>query len=536
MQMAEPRDQVLRGSSPALNLGAWAVGAALVLLVATRIVMLFDGRDFVLDEWMLLLAIQAEAHIGPSTALGLFEQTAPYGVATLFKGLIGAFGLHPAPLRTLVFAVDLAGLFLVWRTARGYLGAVGIVAALLIAGLTTDAIQYALGAKQYAFEFAAAAAILWAACRMTAEALSTRSLLVFGIISLASLPFANTAPFATAACAVGAAAEVLARGARPWRGLVIALGFGILYLAAAVAWYLLALKPATAFQFAGYANIYSDGYLALSGHGVAKFFKTFELLLGFPLSRLRSLAVIGLIAVGISGLALAIVARRPGAVLAAVAAGVLMVAIGGLSAAHILPVVYSRHFIFALPLFGLSLGLGIDTWGVWLGERMARAPALVRTAPACGLALAAVVVGGFSLRDAAHQKLEETTPVLAKGLRACPVVLAYYGALPAATAYRQSHPDLRLIGAVPYATSAHGWLWQVRDDYDAYVRGALRAAGPYPTLCLLSAHGRGDEPARLLAALGRTRTCHVVAQAIGAELNLCQTRGPSPDAEPPHAG
>ena len=489
-------------------------------LAASRLLPLMRPDELMLDEWMLALALQHEPVIWPSTALSLFEQSAPWGVLVLFKALISGFGFSLVALRAPVAIASLLGLWFLWRAARGVLERPAAVFALAIAGLTSVSLSYAPMFKQYSFEFASSAMILWAAVAMARGRLSLRSVGVFAGVSLLALLFSATAPMATAACGAGVLAEAARRRQLDRAGLWRFGIAGSIYLALTAGWYLLAFRPATAFQFSGYADIYAAGRLHFEAGSISRFFGLFTSLIRFPnVPAAQSLAwaLYGL--VGLAG-GLITWRRAGGDILPSVSAVVLVAGLATASAAGVAPVIYHRHVLFTLPILALGLGAGAQAW---LGLTAPRAGAL-RTAGSALALGAAVFVSAAAVQQSRHLASEQVASVLTRGAPKCARVWSYYGALPAALAFQQQHPAMRLAGVIAYQSSNDGWLTRVRAGFDAYADQQVTALSAEPQVCILIAHARTEERRKLLTRLDKEFSCTLGERATGAELLNCRRR------------
>ena len=485
---------------------------AIAFIVLSRLIAFLDNRNFWLDEAMLFLSIRQQDWINPSTALAIYEQTAPYGVLLIFKAWIGVVGYNETALRIPGFVAFVCGLILVWKTARVNAGPLGLAFVLMFAGLGFLSLEQTITFKQYMFEFLAAAAIAWSGRRMASADLAAREVVAFAAMSTAALLISNTAPLATGACAVAAIADVYTRGRLSRRAFAIFAVAGLAWLGLAGLWYVSAVRPAVVYQFSKQA--YSAGYTPFDF--IRLLIEAVRPPLGPPGTVMGGL----LVAACAGGVLVGLKARLPGRVYLHSAAAILVLILAILSFARIMPLISARHITFAIPVFALSLGIAGQDVLCAIQSRWGQSR---RVTPMIA-AFVVLVFGVASIRSAANLEIEEVASALRQRPAECDAVWAYYGAYPSAKIYAERDPTLTLLGQVDERSGrgTDGWFWRLADDFEAYRRNAVTDLRPYQRACVLIAHPNADDEGGLLTALSKDRTCTLSVAAKGARLYICR--------------
>lgn len=513
----------------------WAPFAILlVAAVLARTLALLQGANFWTDEAMLYGAIEQAQAITPSTPLPLFEQAAPFMVVALYKALINAVGFNEVVLRLPSFFANITALGVVALIARRTFPPLGAAAAVLLAAFCTEGIIQATEFKQYSFEFLAAALVLLTALRVYGHLNDAKRVWLFSIVSMAVLPFSFTAPIATAAC--GFALAVVDISERGWRDFLRARSFllaGAVWLVVGVAWQVLFVDPLTAYQFEGTANVYARGILSLSHPetfaNVAKVLVSALTVWATPTALRRALnfAILLIWAAGI------LLHGRRDLRGHAPFLGLMLIMIGA-SFAGKLPIQHERQFIFALPIYGLSLGTSLQSLMESLCRGLALAGGRVRSLAVVVPTLVALVLSSFAVsRAATFVRSDQLGTFLSRApANACPLVWTYYMAWPTIRLYGPRLAGARYVGIGSIETGVPGWYWRVRNDLGAYRRQASAEITAHDRMCLLFSYdidvqGRLVGPAAtILKDAQAAASCTLIERSRGAQLYSCARRAP----------
>ncbi len=132
----------------------------LALGLAARAVHYLAGRSLWLDESMIALNLERRGIFELVGSLD-FNQAAPLGFLWLERLAVAGLGASAAALRLWPFVAGVAALFLFAVLARRLSRPVPAVFALALFALSGSLVYYSAEVKQYAFDVAAAVALLW---------------------------------------------------------------------------------------------------------------------------------------------------------------------------------------------------------------------------------------------------------------------------------------------------------------------------------------------------------------------------------------
>lgn len=499
----------------------WLIPLALLAAAAPRIAGLLRPPDFMIDAAMLYLGLDATPRILPWTPLALYEQSAPWLVELLFKAMIGAVGLNEALLLVPVALASLAALVVMGLAGRRLMGTLGVALAILVAGFADEVLYHSLFLKQYAFEFLASTLILAAALPLRADPSRLKPLLVFAGVSLAMSPLSFTAPLASVGVAAAIGLEALVEKRLTWRGLIAPAAVGAAWAALVVAWQVLAVAPATALQFSGYASVYSGGFLALDEpRTFVRFARTMLRILQPELGPdgLRDTVAVGYWAIYALG---ALIAWRRCFFLYALPP-ILVGLFAALSALGLLPVSMERHFAFAVPLLALPIGRAVFDIVEWASAR-------IRTVRTVAVAVVAAWAAALALGACLHVADYDAEPmgrVLPRTTATrCPAMWVYYGAQPAFELYSgRLDPGILILGRVDARSHPEGWVSGARGNYPRYAEASRRVIAAEPRVCLLLSHPWPGDHRPILERVAETHRCGTLVSAGGTTILACERR------------
>ena len=479
------------------------------------------------------------------------------------QSLESHFGIHVAltALRGLSAAAALLLAYWLFKTVRLFGNSWEAAGAAFMLTVSSFALRYATEIKQYAFEAAASAAVLYAGAILARHPRRAGSLALFLAVALLGYAFSLTLLLVVAAVSVGLAASALsedrkaASAARGTKRRFVADLLGLLRthralilvcLAAGlggVAFYLLYSRPVTPFQFAANPDRYGNadikgsplfGLLKTPVELVQHLYATLAPLQGWRVFD-RSTAGHAL-TFGFAALLLVTfyLSLRCSLFLATSAASLFVILVV-LHLLGIFPFVWDRQFYFALPLFAAVLVLGMGE-GLDRLRRVLPGDSPRRLVPAffivfCGIYLAA---GLGALRGL---KVEEVSPLLRRIAAVSPTtpVWVYYGAQPAFGVL--ASPTVTELGGLNHESSATGWEvvsgarnpHDLRQTDDGYVKSAVALLGQQKDVWLLFAHDRGadaDQKQIVGAIDAGGHRCSLDTRTPGAALYRCQPGAP----------
>ncbi|PZX56234.1 dolichyl-phosphate-mannose-protein mannosyltransferase [Cereibacter changlensis] len=394
----------------ASRLAAYLLPLVFLLILVSRLVAILDAPDIWHDEAMLMANLPLASIWEAFAPLPYYAQAAPPGYLLLASAVVSVSGGAPETgLRLLSLAGSLAAAGFLALTLRR-LGA-GLVApiALALVFLSPFGVRYGVEIKQYSFELMATCLLLYATVRAVQRpGPANLALLAVSGLLLILFSFAASVLLATLALAAVLQLRLLGRGIRSIAGL-----FAGLVVMAAV-WHLTITAAATADQLTYFSFVYDKAYLRLpfSGAEEGPTVKNYlSIMLGMfdPFYRFASeyharrlFAVGGVILVGLGLLA----SLRRG-VLLPVACVALLGGLALLSLLRLYPILYTRHFIFAQPLVGVILAIGLATLIAALSRWT---PAAL---PARLVAGFVVLSGGVSLLAGLTQEKQQVSEALA---------------------------------------------------------------------------------------------------------------------------
>jgi hypothetical protein len=474
---------------------------------------LIVNRNFWFDEAMAYAAITEQGWVRPGQPLAQFEQAMPYGVYLIDKSFASLVGLRENVLRMPGLLAYGLGLFALLRASAVIEGTIGRLAAVAAGGLGMWVVFQAAMLKQYIYEYAAAAVIVWVGLELLRDRFALRTLWAFVAVSLGALFFSNTAPVVTGA----AAAAALVTGwlidrARLRQVLPSLAAAGVSYLAVCAMVFLMVTRPAAVYQLSlpVYGSVGPRSLLEALTRIYAPTGKPAYLVFG--------------VAIGVVILIGAALTARRGAranhcyLILAFAVAALLAG----SATGVTPLFHPRHVLFMAPLIGLAFGLATQT--IWDALAPARdrsgAVRLVATAVVAVIGAGFVLIGGY----AATKRQEEVGRVLAAGDAACDRTYTQYSYQPAAELYvARDRLGIELTGLVPTASGLghDSWFQKIRDDPSSYQAHALDYFRQHNGDCLLT--GPPDGTDLLLTPLAAAGfNCAPVAVLTGSGLYRCR--------------
>jgi hypothetical protein len=508
---------------------AW-VPAAVIFAAAVyaRVAALLYAPNFWRDEAMLFDAVNTAQRIAPWIPLPLFDQASPFVPLVVYKILVETVGLNEVVLRLPSFLMGVAALVVVTAIGRQLLSPLGAASALLLAGFCTEAIIQANQFKQYSFEFFVSGVILLTAVRLFGNLQHRSRIWSFAATSIAALPFSFTAPISTAGC--GLAVMLIGVSERRWGALWKAREFlfaGTIWFLAAILWQLFAVEPATRINLEGAADAYGRGLLSFSNldtfANVGRILiSTFTIWIA-PTSLRRALTA-AMLVITVSGILL--YGRRDMRVHLPFIATTLVILALNLSGK--LPIIHQRQFIFLLPMYALSFGASVqallEAMNGWFDIEGRYRHVSAVTLTAIGLVLSPFAVA----QQAYYRSGEELGTLFSRTPKdACPVMWTYYLTWPTARIYGSRLPNTKFIGQVSIETGLPGWVSRVRDNIDAYRKGAREEIISYDHNCLLFSSGivgtrLTGTAAEIFNDVEQTLSCKMLTSGEGANLYTCQ--------------
>lgn len=218
MIRADPRE-LLR--SPKL---IWTLVAIAILF---RVAQYASNPSIWMDEAFL------ELNVDHKPASDLLEplnnrQSAPLGFLLAQKGIVEVLGTSEYALRLLPFACAVASVFIFYAVARRWLDSEGLPVALVLFATTTPLIIYAVQAKQYSGDVAAASAVYLGAIWMHRWPTSALQAAAFGSLAALAVLLSHPAAFVVAAVLITGAFTVnLRRGVRPFAVVTLAASIAL---------------------------------------------------------------------------------------------------------------------------------------------------------------------------------------------------------------------------------------------------------------------------------------------------------------------
>lgn len=482
---------------------------------------LFTNGDLWRDEATYYLALRSWSDLRPGVPLPLYEASAPWLVALLDHALIGLVGLTEPLLRLPSAIVFIAALATVQAAARRLAGRAGGIVAVLVAGSSFVALDYATQLKPWSLEMLAGALVLLLAIRVRADD-RPAALVVFTAVSVALDLVSNTAVLVALPLAVGLlltawrTATPARRGAHVASAVVIGGAFA--------AWYLAAVAPANRYQLALPEYHAGPGErLALLRAAATRLAAPAWLPQDGTAGVLFGTAVLLLAVVG------AAILLRNGRGRGVVVGGVLAGA-GVLVAAAIgrFPVLSARNLLVALPLVAVLAAVPV---ALALRRVLGRRGPAVRRRPVA--AIAALVVATALAAASAPAVLppfEQVRALLAShAAQDCGSIVPYYLTSPNAVVYaRPAGVTRRLVTAgidPDSGAGGTGWEWRIRDHLGAEARTAVAAADRRGgDVCVVTGTSFPSELRVLLTAAAEDGPCRTVATDVRSALYDCARR------------
>lgn len=385
-----------------------------LLILASRVVGVFDAPDIWYDEGSLLANLPLPSLPAAFAPLPRYAQVAPPGYLILASAIMSLSGdSAEMGLRFLSIAASLsAAAFLALAHRR--LGGDRIAPiALALVFLSPFGVRYGIEIKQYSFELLAACMVFYTTVRAV-QGPHLANLAILGASGLSTILISFTAPLLLATSGLAAVMHLLLLG----RGGIRPVGgvFSVLILLAGM-YHLAVTSAATAEQFAAYSFFYDKAYLKLpifgsqEGVSITNFL---SIMLGMfdPFYRLSSVHfpqhAFTIISVLLLSLGLISSLRR--GLLVPTACIALLSGIAVLSLVHLYPVMYTRYFIIVQPLVGIMLAIGLLTLFGWIARSISVTSQTSITLLVAGFIL---LLGGVSLQAGLSQEKQEISEALA---------------------------------------------------------------------------------------------------------------------------
>ena len=381
--------------------------------VALRVWQWRSGRDFWLDELLLLRSMRAQS-IGALLEPLPYDQSAPPGWLAVQHAVLGLSDADERAMRLLPLLFGCGGLVLTALLARTLLGPVAALAAVALCAWSTRLAAYSDEFKQYSADVFWVPLILLLGCRVAlGRGQPRRAVPALAAAAAVGVWFSHPAGLVTVGVFV--ALGLLALAGRRWRELALLVAASVPAGIGLVAQYLLVLRenvanevlrpywagafPARPLTAAGVLDWFGDRATALTENPLGYAAHPWLLL---------TLLLAGLVTLG---------ARQPAGLLVLLLP-VAVVTAAGLAGAY--PVA-DRVALFLVPMTALVLAAPIDLLGPArsIGRPRLRAAALVGAGAATAATVAGLaVLSTPQIRDAVRQvgqphEEEEASGVLA---------------------------------------------------------------------------------------------------------------------------
>ncbi len=487
--------------------------ATLMLIIASRVIAVADGRDPGFDQAMLMSNFPLDAFVQYFRALPFFEQATSLGSVVeldLVSRVLGAEGLARfTGVRVLAAVAACFGYYLLYRVMRPNFQSVEIALILILLASPQETLLFTTNPKNYVNELLASCLLIAAAARYLRKPDVTGVLAIL-TSSLYACVFSVLAPVLLVTVGGGLLVSSVAQH-RPgeWlskdaaRKLVRLTGLALPVLALSFLFYYFFTRVVIVPDQAAYADRYATNFFdiwnptsAENTEAAENTLRVLYLMVAPPyldailyrmglISWLPSLyAPFGLIAL----VGLPTFYRK-----SKLLAGGLLVggaAILVLNVAHLLPIASTRHFMFFAPFAVPSFALGI----VAILRAIMRWIRPTWLPPA--IAAITLAIGAAAVLRAADLENTEISAHLDRVTKYDAPLWIYYGAQPSVRALR---PDLiargapRTLGLLRHETTMSSWTTQARGSRNHltseayYERVAADIAGTGP-IWLLFAH------------------------------------------------
>lgn len=478
-------------------------GAIIVLAIAlTAYYTLSADRDFWYDEAMLVQAVRMDGWLAPWQPLSHFEQSSPWGVYLIQKLLLQVLGFQPDLLRLPGLIAYAIGGIATWLASRTLLGEVPGLLGGVWALASLDAVQISGDFKHYVFEFCVTGVLLWLTAR-AAQSHARRDDVLLLVAAILSIPFSNTVVLVTPGLAL---LLVAARGGSRWISTMVG---GVCFLIAYGIWYLISIRPASAFQTAypTYRETSTTDLYASIVQSVAQ----------PDANYIVSLTTLALVGAGVS------IFWRRATFLPAVPA--ICAVIGGWLGVWtgIVPISADRHMLFIVPMVALAAAAAVRA----ITDVMrAAVPPPRRHARLAAATIGSVLALGATVTIAPHAGVmrQQAGQAVAQYAGTCPTFYVDWWTQPSTQLYAEADgiPD-RVHGAVDTRSGMGraSWAYRVIDEPARYQAALVDYVGAHPDTCVLTG-GREDENALVLQPLAAAGLpCRQIGVVPGIQINRC---------------
>lgn len=487
---------------------------SLAIIVLSRIVAVWDGRDPGYDQAMLMSNFPLPSFAAYFEPLPYFEQSTPLGSAIeldIATRIFGTDGIARFTAVRIVAAIlAIWGYFIIWRIMRRYLEFPEALWSLALLASTNEVLLFTTNPKHYVFGFFFACALLRVGISYLDSPTFRRAAGFVGCAILTCL-FEFMSPLILVTVGGGMLVETVSRhrkssAAAPelWRSVSRLFILGAIVLSVSIGFHIWYTQPVAEIQRIAYADRYEQSILNVlapfSEHTIqaAQGILNVYFLMIEPIYFPQLLHVAGLIkllpAIHILCALIALVGLPTYWRKAPVLAGGLI--LGSLAflivnILGLLPIIFVRHFMFfapfAVPCF--AIGAIIILRNILNIVRLGAWTSLVVCLTSLGL-VSVALIRSADLKNAevsAHLEMVERHPAK---------LWVYYGAQPSLRALR---PDLmrgknfEVIGLLNHNSSTQSWQMQARDDEnfltsDDYVERAAKWLSGNDPIWLLFAH------------------------------------------------
>ena len=458
-----------------------------VIIIVLRLTALVDGRDPGFDQSSLLANFPLPAGGSYFKPLPYFEQATPLGHLFILDSFSRIFDNQRIfMVRALTVLASFGAVWCFWQALKRFLSVPELALAAVLATYSAGNAYITANVKHYAFEYLGVCLMLWLSVRLADEFNRKNAALFFaGGVYLALFTF--VAPIVLAFCGVGLAVYFYFEKKQTIPQLAPLAALGVVTALPILLAYFLYSKPVTAYQFAAFGFRYERTHFSLldpfSKHNLfvgAQALRMVYDLMEPPFGDIGSKIIPGfktamsIIFVALMGFGLSVLFKR-----SLLLASVTTAAFGvyfALNTAGLVPINGFRHWFFLLPLFALLITLAVSWMLDFASKRIVKFDAI----SARFLAGLAIMLGLFSIPQAATLEEQEISPLL-KRIKDDPAPLwAYYGAQPGMRAVAPDFPDV--FGWVPHESREDSWLNGPRqpslsytnEDYYAETQRALR--------------------------------------------------------------
>lgn len=505
--------------------------AAFGLIVLSRVVAVFIGRDPGFDQAMVMSSFPLASFADYFRPLPLFEQGSSLGSIAqldLVSHLFGTEGTGRfAAMRVWSAVVACTGYFVLYRILRRSFSWIVVGLILILIASPTEIILFTTNDKNYVNEFLCACLMIWAGHAYLDRPDSRRFTFFVGV-TLLTCVFALTAPLILAATGGGMLVALLARmPASEWlapatrRTLLQLVALGLIGIVLCGLFYVFYTKPITVFQNTAYANRYELTFLELGNPLSAHNLNAMKIILRafhemaqpayfvevvHRLGLISHLTVFHVVTMTIALIGFPAYWKRSKFLAGGLAFGILTFLI--LNLANLLPILQMRYFMFftpfAVPCFAMGLVTIVEALSRWLHRPSLASPAI---------AVVTLAIGGAATIQASDLKYMEVSEKLALIDRYQAPLWLYYGAQPSVRALR---PDLltgkerTVLGLISHDSVMDSWTRAARDELNFmtsesyYAEVAKDLEGQEPVWLLLTHYwpeerDRGAGLARIFA-------------------------------------